>query len=292
MKLRFFLFLLFFFSSFSSFAQQTDTAQKFMATRSEMLKTIYKEHEVIETKDKLYFKLLLKRSAKGEEYGKFSRIYYFTEVGHFAHPSIMIVQLIEKEGNLYLDRRGLSGADKSIFEKWINESRKLDKSDVADLMGGNSQKSKTQLFEAPKELVDMLLKQSYSYFDAKDKSDPQSAYAFFDKASMIVIPFSQWNNQLTDFNKISGKVISREIKKITWYKNPQGAPEGVYGAADFESKFENINIHCGFLVWRVNADQSFNLIREEDGYIDKNAEKKIHPTQINNVKRDQLKCRN
>lgn len=291
MKLRIFLFLLFYFSSFSSFAQQTDTAQKFMATRSEMLKTIYKEHEVIETKDKLFLKLLLKRSAKGEEYGKFSRIYYFTEEGHFAHPSIMIVQLVEKDGNLYLDRRGLSGTDKSIFEKWINESKKLDKADAADLMGSNSQKGKTQLFEAPKELVDMLLAQSYSYFAAKDKNDPKTAYAFFDKASMVVIPFSEWNSQLTEFNKISGKVISRVIKKITWYKNPQGAPEGVYGAADFESKFENINIHCGFLVWRVNTDQSFKLIREEDGYIDKKAEEKIHPSQINRVKREQLKCR-
>lgn len=291
MKLRTLLFLLFCFTSFSSFAQQTDTAQKFMATRGEILKTIYKEHEVIETKDKLFSRLLLKRSAKGEEYGKYGRIYYFTEEGHFAHPSIMIVQLVEKEGNLYIDRRGLSGADKSIFEKWIIDSRKLDRSDAADIMGNNSQKTQTQFFDAPKEFVDILLKQSYSYFAAKDKNDPQSAYAFYDKASMAVIPFSHWITQLTSFNKISGKVISREIKKITWYKNPQGAPEGVYGAADFESKFENINIHCGFLVWRVNADQSFSLIREEDGYIDKNAEKKIDPSQINTVKRDQLKCR-
>jgi hypothetical protein len=72
----------------------------------------------------------------------------------------------------------------------------------------------------------------------------------------------------------------RDIKKITWYKNPPQAAPGTYAAVDFSSQFTNANIHCGYLVWFEQGDGSFVMVREEVNFIDKATEQKLKPDEL------------
>lgn len=276
------------------FSEDTQLYQKFMETRRDTLKTIYEKHTVVETKENNTRKLLLRKSISGEEYGRHGRIYVFTEEGHFAHPALMVVSVVEKDGNRFVHRQGISGGDQTAFEKWVNDSKSQDKIDAAEILGrslgaGGKQKADVQVSQASEELVKRIKQQTYDYFSAKDRGELEKAYSFFEQPA--ITPFNSWGPELTSFNKLSGTVIAREIKKISWYNNPPGAPEGLYGAVDFESKFRNINIHCGYVVWHLQSDGMFKLVREEEGHIDKETEKKIPPSQIDTIKKTQLQCR-
>lgn len=288
------LLFLFLVSVFSfSFAQEPKSSQSFKQFSDGLLKTLFEQHTVVETKENNTRKLLVKQSIKGEKYGKFGRIYFFTEEGHFAHPSIMIVQLIEKDGHRFVSRNGSSGGDKAKFEQWVNESISNNTADTADILSEKTapqanQPAAAKRLDPPAEFVDTVKKLTYAYFSAKDQGEYETAYAFFESN---VTTFDKWRTPLITFNNEAGKVIVREIKKITWYEYPPGELEGIYAAIDYESRFENYNIHCGYVAWRLQSDKSFLLVREEEGYISKAIEKKIHPSQINNFKREQLKCR-
>lgn len=78
--------------------------------------------------------------------------------------------------------------------------------------------------------------------------------------------------------------------KITVYNNPAEAPEpGLYIAADFNNVFENIPIHCGYLMWFRPIGGTFTITREETGYVTAEQLKSISNTQLPDLKR-QLRC--
>jgi hypothetical protein len=139
---------------------------------------------------------------------------------------------------------------------------------------------------AQAELVERL---TYAYFSAKDGRRYQEAYAQLSATQKQTTPFERWSSLADDFNSKAGEVRSRNIKKITWYKDPPGAGPGVYAAADFSSRFANADIHCGYVVWHEQADGSFLLVREEQNIIDKATEQKLKPGELEKV-RAQLGC--
>jgi hypothetical protein len=72
------------------------------------------------------------------------------------------------------------------------------------------------------------------------------------------------------FNDAAGPVISREISKITWTKDPPNAPKpGVYAAVDLVSRFRNIDRHCGYIIlYQEPSGGSFEVTREEGTFMD------------------------
>jgi len=139
---------------------------------------------------------------------------------------------------------------------------------------------------AQAELVERL---TYAYFSAKDGRRYQEAYAQLSAVQKQTTPFERWSSLADDFNSKAGEVRSRNIKKITWYKDSPGAEPGVYAAADFSSRFANADIHCGYVVWHEQADGSFLLVREEQNIIDKATEQKLKPGELEKV-RAQFGC--
>jgi Protein of unknown function (DUF4019) len=119
-----------------------------------------------------------------------------------------------------------------------------------------------------------------TYFAAKDQRNYSQAYAFLSPSRQAATPFESWRSEREQFHSRAGDVHSRKIKKITWYKDPPQAAPGLYAAADFESRFANIDIHCGYLVWHQAQDRTFRLIREEENLIDKEMQRKLPPAEL------------
>lgn len=129
-----------------------------------------------------------------------------------------------------------------------------------------------------------------AYLAAKDGRRYHEAYKLHSPASKQITSFDRWSSGVEIFNSRSGKSLSRDIKKITWYKNPPQAARGTYAAVDFSSRFANADIHCGYLVWLEQDDGSFVMVREEENFIDKATERKMKPDELERA-RAQFGCK-
>ena len=127
--------LLLLFSCTSSFAQDAQTRREFLQARAEMVAEIKAKDRVVETRERQLSKLSVSQNLAGEAYGKKGRIYYLTEGGHFAHPSIMTVQLLEKGDGLIVQRTGTTGTSRILFDKWFSQMRQRDTDDMNEILG-------------------------------------------------------------------------------------------------------------------------------------------------------------
>ena len=98
-----------------------------------MLDNLDKETIVIETKENNTRKLLITKSITGGNYGKYGRIYFFTEKEHYAHPSVMIIQLKEVDGKLTVHRSGFSKGMNENFDKWVDSASSEDEKHMNEI---------------------------------------------------------------------------------------------------------------------------------------------------------------
>lgn len=117
------------------FAQDAQTRREFLQTRAEMVEEVKAKDKVVETREKQLSKLVVTQSLAGEAYGKKGRIYYLTQGGHYAHPSIMVVQLLERDGGLIVQRTGSTGTSRILFDKWLSQMRWRDENDMNEILG-------------------------------------------------------------------------------------------------------------------------------------------------------------
>ena len=102
------------------------------------------------------------------------------------------------------------------------------------------------------------------------------------------MPFQTYRASVAAFNTKAGAVTARSLRKITWYKDaPQGP--GVYAAVDFSSEFQNLALHCGYVVWQEQLDGSFAIVREENNVIEKTMVTTLKPGDLERI-RAQYRC--
>ncbi len=135
----------------------------------------------------------------------------------------------------------------------------------------------------------MIERLTYTYLAAKDSQKYREAYALFSPTQQTAVAFDSWAASTGQFNAKAGKVLSRRVKKITWYTNPPGVTPGLYAAADYSGTFENVDINCGFVAWQKQADGSFLVTREEQNSIDNETLKKVPPGDLARI-RAQFGC--
>lgn len=122
---------------------------------------------------------------------------------------------------------------------------------------------------------------SYAYFAAKDRGDYAAAYALIDADMRSYLTPDLYRSEGQRFNASAGKVIERRVVRLTWERDPPEAKRpGLYVAADFVSRFPNIYLHCGYLMWRQQPDGGFKLVREEQDFLDKASARNMPPEQL------------
>lgn len=109
-----------------------------------------------------------------------------------------------------------------------------------------------------------------------------------------ITKFPAWKSKESDyFGESIGKLVNRDIWRITLYNNPPNSPKrGLYIAADYENGYEKSPIHCGYIMWylaTVNSEE-FTVMREEYGNITTDILRKIPKENLKNV-RKKIGCR-
>lgn len=134
-----------------------------------------------------------------------------------------------------------------------------------------------------------LVQAATTYFATKDEQRFNDAYAVFSVSYKQQVPLENWKNEMESFYASAGKPGGRTIRKVTWYKNPANAQPGLYAAVDFESRFANLALHCGYVVWRQQMDGSFELVREEENAIPNAIMSQLTPEKLQSI-RAQFRC--
>lgn len=101
---------------------------------------------------------------------------------------------------------------------------------------------------------------------------------------------AEWKRGMLSFQETAGEPVRISIVKVTVYDNPPEAPEpGLYVAADFANVFENVPIHCGYLMWFRPVGGEFLISRTEIGTITAEQLKSIPSAQHGEARR-KMRC--
>lgn len=131
--------------------------------------------------------------------------------------------------------------------------------------------------------------ETLAYLLFRDSGKHREAYAMMSALQRETISFDQWSGSVSKFIAKAGDVVSRKIKKVTWYRDPPGVLPGNYAAVDFLGAFKNIPYYCGYVVWR-DEPEGLRLIREETNIIDAKMVKTLAPEILESLI-TQFKCR-
>lgn len=130
------------------------------------------------------------------------------------------------------------------------------------------------------------LDQTRAYFDAKDGGQYDRAYALIAPSMRSYLTRDLYASESARFNAEAGRAEERRVMRLTWYRDPPDAPApGLYVAADYRSRFPNIYLHCGYLMWHREPDGRFRLVREEQSFIDKGMAARTPPEQLQGLER-------
>lgn len=128
-----------------------------------------------------------------------------------------------------------------------------------------------------------------AYFAARDANRASEAYAFLSPKQKQGIPSTVFTKILDDFNEKAGPASARRLRAVTWYKDTQQTGAGLFVAVDYSSDYENLALHCGYIVWQEQPDGAFLQLREEVNIIEKAMMEKLRPEDLERV-RAQFRC--
>ncbi|NQZ23963.1 MAG: hypothetical protein HRT53_18195 [Colwellia sp.] len=158
----------------------------------------------------------------------------------------------------------------------------------------NTVKSKFELTEKQEGAIKKRVNEMTNKFmQSKELGDFQIAYDMMTPSNKKISNFSSWKQRQSEFFNNSGKLINRNIWRLTIYNNPDNSPEpGIYIAADYESNYELSPIYCGYVMWYTpnRNSKEYKVMREEFGNINSDMIKNIKPEDLQKV-RKKIGCR-
>ncbi len=137
----------------------------------------------------------------------------------------------------------------------------------------------------------LIRDRTLAYLTAKDTGNFDNGFAMLDASMRDMMGDASWRKPRAAFNAASGQPLQRQVVRVTWYDNPAGAPTpGRYAAADYSASYANAAFYCGYVMWLLQADGSYRIVREEEGQLTSDMAARITPQEIPNA-RMQLGCR-
>ena len=130
---------------------------------------------------------------------------------------------------------------------------------------------------------------SLNYFNLRDSGRIDEAYDQYSPLLKAGLPLENYRSEVQKFNTEAGKVQQRQVTAITWYNNMPKLGSGLKVAVDYSSRFPNLSLNCGYLVWQEQADKSFLILREETNTISNDAMAKLKPGELERL-RSQFNC--
>jgi hypothetical protein len=198
----------------------------------------------------------------------------FTPPGHPAHPAVVKRTVISENGGASMRMTALCQAAKEPCDQLMASFQQLNERMIQALQAKGAGTASTAAgWQASSAQLQVVERNTRAYFAAKDGQRFQDAYAMLSPGMAQMRSFARWREDTEQVQAKLGAVARRDLKKITWYKDPPNAAPGTYAAVDYSSQFANADIHCGYLVWRENSEGGFSLLREEENFIDRVTER-------------------
>jgi hypothetical protein len=114
----------------------------------------------------------------------------------------------------------------------------------------------------------LIRRMSTEYFENIANERYEEAYSVVAESLREYSTAESWTLRKQAFRAEVGAAVAIVVARITVYQNPQNAPgPGIYIAADFNNEFERAPIHCGYLMWFLDADGEYRITREETGHV-------------------------
>lgn len=66
-------------------------------------------------------------------------------------------------------------------------------------------------------------------------------------------------------------------------KDPPGVDPGFYAAVDYIGQFQNADHECGYVAWYRDSSGQLTIVREEEGYIDRETAAKMTSQALQNA---------
>jgi len=129
----------------------------------------------------------------------------------------------------------------------------------------------------------LVAARTQEYLAQKDRGELALAYGQFSDGMKASARFDTWSKGVEDFNAKAGLVKFRKILKISWVKDPPGVDPGFYAAVDYSGQFQNISYECGYVAWYRESSGRLTIVREEEGYIDRESEARMTPEALRNT---------
>jgi hypothetical protein len=119
-----------------------------------------------------------------------------------------------------------------------------------------------------------------SFFEAQDEGRYTRAYAMIGPSMTSYLTPALFADNARQLASQAGKLDGRVITRLSWYRDPpDAAAPGLYVAADFTARYANLELMCGYLMWHEASPGRFELVREEQNYIDRAAARAMPPEQ-------------
>lgn len=113
----------------------------------------------------------------------------------------------------------------------------------------------------PSEVHSHVLEVHNQYFQLCENGAYEAAYKLLTERQKANVSQTSFSNHWTTIRESFGRLTYLNNRKVTWYRNLDGLPEGLYVAIDFRASFENLPIYCGYIVWSV--DEGYKIQRED-----------------------------
>lgn len=104
------------------------------------------------------------------------------------------------------------------------------------------------------------------YFSFIDAGEYDRAYRMLSEQAQATFPKAEFLQSKQEARLYSGALLGRERVLVTWTKDSPSAPQaGTYVAIDFETRAENIERQCGYLILFQPLDgNDFEIARVHD----------------------------
>jgi hypothetical protein len=129
------------------------------------------------------------------------------------------------------------------------------------------------------------------YLAAKDRDDFDAAKSLLGPELTELFANGKSRDARVAFNAKAGLPNRREVVRLTWYDDPAGAPlPGRYVAADYRGDYAHAGFYCGYVVWHLQPDGSFRIVREEEAQMPDEITKTMSAEELASA-RAQVQCR-
>lgn len=130
-----------------------------------------------------------------------------------------------------------------------------------------------------------------NYLSAKDRGDFDAAHALLGSEMAAMLTMERWRSPRAAFNAAAGLPNHREVVRLTWYDDPAGAPTpGRYVAADYRGDYAHAGFYCGYVMWHLQPDGTYRIVREEEAQMPDEIAKKFTSEELASA-RAQVQCR-